>query len=99
MRLVQPLRRQIAAAVFQVRRQVAQNVDQLQTFAESDAVRDELLFIQPRAGKKMRPAELRPKFADAAGDAISVLVQFGGGFKRDDFLGERTRDACAPVSY
>ena len=34
----------------------------------------------------MSPAHLRPEFADATGDAIRVVVEFGVGLQRDDVL-------------
>ena len=38
----------------------------------------------------MRPAHLRPEFTDAAGHAVGVIVELGGGFERDNFFGGRS---------
>ena len=72
----QPLRRQIATALAQVRRQIAQDVHQLQPFAEPHPVRQqECVIVQRRPGEKMRAAHLRPELPHAAGHAIGVVVQ------------------------
>ena len=78
---------QVAAAFFQVRRQIAQDVDELQAFAEADAVHEETIFVEFCVRKHMGAAHPGPKFAHAAGDAIGVVVQFGGGFEGDDLAG------------
>ena len=88
-RLLQFFRGQITAALFQIRRQIAQDVHQLQSLAKTDAVRQQLRVVQPRLRKQMRAAHLRPEFAHAAGDAIRVVVELGGGFQRDNFSGGR----------
>ena len=88
-RRIQFFQRQVAAAVFQVRRQVAQDVHQLQALAEPDAVNDELGLVHPRFRKQMRAADFRPELADAAGDAISVIVQLRRRFERNDVFGGR----------
>ncbi len=61
----------------------------MQSFAKPDAIRQQLRVVQPHLRKQMRPAHLRPEFADAAGDAPGVIVELVGGFQRDNFSGGR----------
>ena len=63
------------------------DVHELEAFAETDAIGDERLLIQPRIGEQMGAADAGPEFADAAGDAIGVVVQLGGSFEGDDLVG------------
>ena len=76
---VQFIRRQIAAALTQVHRQVAQDIDQLQPFAEPDAVGEQARVIENGMRKKMCEADFRPKLADATRDTVGVILQFGVG--------------------
>src|SRR5208337_2137798 len=71
----QSLRRQIAAPVSQVRGNIAQDIHQLQPFAEPHAIRKQKRVIQWRLREKVRAAYLCPELANAAGDTIGVIIQ------------------------
>jgi len=75
----QLLQRQIAAAIFQVRRQVRKMF--------TSCSPDQTGCRRPRAAvhpvsplEQMRPAQLGPKFAHATATRYGVVVQFRGGF-------------------
>ncbi len=71
--------RNITATVFQILRQVAQDVDHLQALAETLAQREHFAFVQLRpACFEMTLAKPGPEFADATGDEGRVFVQLGG---------------------
>src|SRR5579862_2782743 len=69
-------RREITPAAAQIRWQITQNIDQLKTFAETDAVAEQLRVFEFRAWKQMRAAYLGPELTHAAGDPISVVIKF-----------------------
>ena len=54
---------------------IAQDVHELQALAEVDAQRAEFLERQRAVARDVVGAELRPEFADAAGDEISVFLE------------------------
>src|SRR5205814_1810196 len=68
-------------------RQITKDINQLQAFAEAHPIGNQLCFIQRGLGKKMSPAELRPEFAHATRDTISIVVQFRVRFQGEDFAG------------
>ena len=75
---------QVAAAHAQVGRDVAQDVDQLQSLAETHAGLE-----QPRLGggiglEEVRERKVRPEFTDTTGDAVGVVVEFLLARQRDD---------------
>jgi len=84
--LLQFFRGEVAAAIFQVSRQIAQDVDELEAFAKADAIHDKLVFVEPGIREQMGAASPGPKFTHAAGDAIGVVVQFNGGLEGNDAL-------------
>src|SRR5215469_3797416 len=64
----------VASSFFDVRRQVAKDIDELEAFAESYSIDNQLAFVEPGVGEQMSAANFGPKFADATGDAIRVIV-------------------------
>ena len=60
----------------QIARQVAQNVHQLQPFAEPHALGRQPILVQKRVANQVRATHFRPELANAAGDTVSVIVQF-----------------------
>ena len=66
---------QVTAALAQVPRQVAQNVHQLQSFAEPHAIGQKKLVIERRVEEQVRAAHFRPEFPDTSRDAIGVIVE------------------------
>ena len=65
----------------------------MEAFAEADAVLDEFGAVDVGRDGVMSEAHFRPEFADAAGDAVSVVVEFGVGLEGDDVRGAGLSEA------
>ena len=76
--LCQFLGRQIAAPLGQVPGKVPENVDQLETLAEPDAILDQRRFVERRPGKNRPSTKAGPELAHAAGHPVGVVVEFPG---------------------
>jgi hypothetical protein len=74
--------------------QVTKDVDQLEALSKTNSVRQHRHLIDRSCGKEVETANFRPEFADATGHAVSVVIQFVVGLKRDDMSGTR---ATKPV--
>src|SRR2546422_628845 len=70
------LARNVTSPEPKIRWQIPQDIDQLQSFAKSDALTQQLRIIYRCVGKEMDAAHSRPEFADASGNAVGVVVQF-----------------------
>ena len=79
----------------QVRRHIAQDIHQLQPFAEPHAIRQQKGVIQRRLREEVRAAHLRPELPHAAGDAIGVVIQLLIRAQRDEGLGPKRRQSGA----
>ena len=77
--------RQITASVGQIAGEVAQNVDQLQSFAKAYGEGEEFGIIQIGVRETMPTGEACPEFPDTAGDVIGVVVQILGGLQGTQF--------------
>ena len=75
------LTRDIASAITQIDRNVAQNIDQLKPLAKANAVAQQCLVTQLRLWKKMGAAEVGPELPDASRHAVGVVIQFGIAFQ------------------
>src|SRR4029453_621848 len=76
----------ITAARAKIGAGIAQNVDQLQTHSVTLRQVEHFRFAMARELWQMSKTKPRPKFSGAAGDEVSVFIELGRGFERDDPL-------------
>ena len=85
-RWVNSLRWEITAVVAKVSRHIPEDVHELESFAEVDCQFPERLGFQAAKSSVVVEADIRPEFADAAGNQISVLLQLFRRLECDDAI-------------
>ena len=75
---------EVAAAGAEVGGEVAEDVHELEAFAEIRAEPAQVGEAEVGAVRQVVKAQAGPEFADAAGDEVGVFVEFGGALEGDD---------------
>jgi hypothetical protein len=77
----------------QIGADVAQNIDELQSFAKSNSIHDERCAVNSRWNMQMRQAHLRPELTHATRNAIGVVIQFVIALQSNDPIAQRLGEA------
>jgi hypothetical protein len=85
-RWINSLRWEIAAILAKVSRHIPEDIHELESLAEVDCQFPERLRFQAAKSSVVVEADIRPEFADAAGNQISVLLQLFRRLECDDAI-------------